>query len=134
MSRFTNGLLVGLGVSLLFAPRTGQEMRSLLAERFRYVRGIPPENVELKQQVQHMGQRVQEVQQQANRAAEMGSTVQDYAQQTASSVSSVQSDLKHVAQQAGTDVPSTRSGSAAPAQPNRPNQPNQPNQPNRPRP
>jgi len=126
MSRFTNGLLVGLGVSLLFAPRTGQEMRSLLAERFRYVRGIPPENVELKQQVQHMGQRVQEVQQQANRAAEMGSTVQDYAQQTASSVSSVQSDLKHVAQQAGTDVPSTGSGAATPTQPLQPNRPNRP--------
>ena len=118
MSGFTNGLLVGLGVSLLFAPRTGQEMRNLLAERFRYVRGIPPENEELKQQVQQMGQRVQEVQQQANRVAEMGSTVQ--------------SDLKHVAQQAGTDVPSTRSGAAAPAQPNRPNQPNQPNRPNQP--
>ena len=118
MSGFTNGLLVGLGASLLFAPRTGQEMRNLLAERFRYVRGIPPENAELKQQVQHMGQRVQEVQQQANHVAEMGSTVQ--------------SDLKHVAQQAGTDVPSTRSGSAAPAQPNRPNQPNQPNRPNQP--
>ena len=118
MSGFTNGLLVGLGVSLLFAPRTGQEMRKLLAERFRYVRGIPPENEELKQQVQQMGQRVQEVQQQANHVAEMGSTVQ--------------SDLKHVAQQAGTDVPSTRSGSAAPAQPNRPNQPNQPNRPNQP--
>ena len=123
MSRFTNGLLVGLGVSLLFAPRTGQEMRSLLAERFRYVRGIPPENVELKQQVQHMGQRVQEVQQQANRAAEMGSTVQDYAQQTASSVSSVQNDLKNVAQQANTDVPSTRPGAATPTQPNQSNKP-----------
>ena len=126
MSRFTNGLLVGLGVSLLFAPRTGQEMRSLLAERFRYVRGIPPENVELKQQVQHMGQRVQEVQQQANRAAEMGSTVQGYAQQTASRVSSVQSNLKHVAQQAGTDVPSTGSGAATPTQPLQPNRPNRP--------
>src|SRR5436305_9793718 len=117
MSRFTNGLLVGLGVSLLFAPRTGQEMRSLLAERFRYVRGIPPENVELKQQVQHMGQRVQEVQQQANRAAEMGSTVQDYAQQTASSGSSVQSELRNVAQQAG---------AATPTQPNQSNRSNRP--------
>jgi len=123
MSGFTNGLWLGLGVSLLFAPMKGQEMRRLLAERFRYVRGIPPENVELKQQVQQMGQRVQEVQQQANRAAEMGSTVQDYAQQTASSVSSVQNDLKNVAQQANTDVPSTRSGAATPTQPNQSNKP-----------
>ena len=47
------------------------KMRSLLAERFRYIRGIAPENVELKQQVQQMEQRVQEVQQQENRASEM---------------------------------------------------------------
>jgi gas vesicle protein len=106
MSGFTNGLLVGLGISLLFAPRTGQEMRSLLAERSRYIRGIAPENVELKQQVQQMEQRVQEVQQQENRASEMRS--------------SVQRDLKNVAQQAGTDVPSTGSGAVAPTQPNRP--------------
>src|SRR5206468_6353368 len=123
MSGFTNGLWLGLGVSLLFAPMKGQEMRRLLAERFRYVRGIPPENVELKQQVQQMGQRVQEVQQLANRAAEMGSTVQDYAQQTASSVSSVQNDLKNVAQQANTDVPSTRPGAATTTQPNQSNKP-----------
>lgn len=106
MSGFTNGFLVGLGISLLFAPRTGQEMRSLLAERFRYVRGIVPENVELKQQVQQMEQHVQEMQQQENRASEMRS--------------SVQRDLKNVAQQAGTDVPSTGSGAVAPIQPNRP--------------
>jgi gas vesicle protein len=123
MSRFTNGLLVGLGVSLLFAPRTGQEMRHLLAERFSYLRGIPPENRELKQQVQDMGQRVQEMQHQAERAAEMGSMVQDSGQQTASRVSSVHSELKHVAQQAGTDAPSPGSGPAAPTRPNRPNRP-----------
>lgn len=124
MGRFTNGLLVGLGISLLFAPKSGQEMRHLLMERFQYVRGIPPENVELKQQVQQMGQRLQEVQGQANRAAEMGSTVQAYAQQTASSVNAAQSDLKHVAQQAGTQVPSTQTSGGAPAQPNQPTQPN----------
>ena len=120
MGSFTNGVLVGVGLSLLFAPKTGQEMRSLLAERLRYLRGIPPENEELKQHVQQMTARVQEVQQQANRAAQMGSTVQDYAQQTASSADSVQHDLKNVAQQAGTDGPSTGSGAAAPTQPNRP--------------
>ncbi|MEO8954534.1 MAG: YtxH domain-containing protein [Ktedonobacteraceae bacterium] len=117
------GVLLGLGISLLVAPKTGKEMRQLVAERVGYLRGIPPENVELKQQVQQMAGRVQEVQQRANRAAEMGSTVQDYAQQTASSVNSVQRDLKNVAQQAGTDVPSTQSGATRPIQPNQPQKP-----------
>lgn len=123
MGSFTNGLLVGLGVSLLIAPRTGQEMRNLLAERLRYMRGIPPENEELKQQVQQMAGRVQDVQQQANRAAQMGSTVQNYAQQTANSVNSVQADLKNVAQQAGTDVPPTQRGGTSSIQPNQPKRP-----------
>jgi gas vesicle protein len=123
MGKLTNGILVGLGISLLIAPKTGKEMRQLVVERVGYIRGIPPENEELKQQVQQMAGRVQDVQQQANRAAEMGSTVQDYAQQTASSVNSVQRDLKNVAKQAGTDVPSTQSGSTKPTQPIPPKRP-----------
>ncbi len=106
MGKFTNGILVGVGISLLVAPKSGKEMRQLVTERFRYLRGIPPENEELKQQVQQMAGRVQEVQQQANQAAKMGSTAQNYAQRTASSASSVQRNLKNVAQQAGTDIPS----------------------------
>ncbi len=123
MGSFTNGVLVGVGISLLVAPKTGKEMRQFVVERFGYLRGIPPENEELKQQVQQMAGRVQEVQQQANRAAEMGSTVQDYAQQTASSVNTVQRDLKNVAQQAGTNVQSTQSGATRPTQPNQPKRP-----------
>ncbi len=117
MGSFTNGVLVGIGASFLLAPKAGKEMRRLLVERWGYLRGIPPENVELKQQVQQMSSRVQEVQQQANRAAEMGSTAQEYAQQTASSVTSVQSDLKNVAQQAHTDTSSPQSGVQSSTQP-----------------
>ncbi|GAC1655095.1 MAG: hypothetical protein NVS4B12_27430 [Ktedonobacteraceae bacterium] len=123
MGSFTNGLLVGIGASLLIAPKTGKEMRSFLIERYGYLRGIPPENEELKQQVQQMAERVQGVQQQANRAAEMGSTAQDYAKQTANSVGSVQSDLSNVAQQAGTDVSQTSSNAAGSTQPRRTNKP-----------
>lgn len=114
MGTFTNGLLVGIGISLLFAPRKGEEMRSLVAERFRYLRGIPPENEELKQSVQDMGERLQSVQQSANRAAEMGNTVQDYAQHTATQASSIQNDLSNVAQQAGADVSQTTQGRNSP--------------------
>ncbi|MDQ6661987.1 MAG: hypothetical protein M3Z24_13620 [Chloroflexota bacterium] len=108
MGSFTNGVLVGVGLSLLIAPKTGKEMRQLAVERFNYLRGIPPENEELKQSMQQMAQRVQSVQQKAEQAAQMGTTAQTYAQQTARSAQSVQSDLSNVAQQAGTDVPQTK--------------------------
>ena len=120
MGSFTNGILLGVGISLLVAPKTGKEMRQLVVERWGYLRGIPPENVELQQQVQQMAGRVQDVQQQANSAAAMANTVQANAQRTASSVNSVQSDLKNVAQQAGTDVTSTQSGTSSPTQPTQP--------------
>jgi gas vesicle protein len=114
MGTFTNGLLVGIGISLLFAPKKGEEMRSLVAERFRYLRGIPPENEELKQSMQDMGQRLQSVQQSADRAAQMGNTVQDYAQHTATQAASIQNDLSNVAQQAGADVSQTTQGRNSP--------------------
>jgi gas vesicle protein len=120
MGHFTKGLLVGVGISLLIAPRTGEEMRRLLAERFRYLRGIPPENAELKQAVQEMSKQVESVQEKAMHAAEMGSRVQDLAQQTEMDVASVQSDLSKVAQQAGTDGPQATPGDMSPTRPLRP--------------
>jgi gas vesicle protein len=120
---WVNGVLLGLGISLLVAPKTGKEMRQLVAERFSYLRGIPPENEELKQSVQQMAERVQEVQQLAARAAHMGSTAQTYAQQTATSAGSVQEDLGNLAQQAGTNTQPTQSGVTSPIQPNQPRRP-----------
>ncbi|MFL5627638.1 MAG: YtxH domain-containing protein [Ktedonobacteraceae bacterium] len=105
MGHFTNGVLVGLGISLLFTPKKGEEMRNILAEGFKSLRGTSPENEALKQQVQEMAERVQESQQMAAQAAQMGSKVQ--------------SDLSNVAHMAGTDVPPTKSG---PAESTRPNQ------------
>jgi gas vesicle protein len=123
MGRFTNGFLIGLGISLLVTPKTGEEMRRLVAERFNSLRGSSPEKEELKQSVQEMADRVQSVQEMADRAAQVGSTAQEYAQQTASSASSVQSDLSHLAQQAGTDVPQTRPGGTDATKVNRPRRP-----------
>lgn len=123
MGSFRNGVLVGLGISLLIAPMKGEEMRRLVAERIQYLRGIPPENAELKQSVQRMTERVDEVQQMADRAARMGTVAQDYAQQTAASASSVQTDLSQVAEQAGTNVPATGQGDAGPTRPARATKP-----------
>jgi len=116
-------VLVGLGITLLVTPKTGKEMRQLVVERFRYLRGIPPENEELKQSVQQMAERVQEVQQQATRAAQMGSTAQTYAQQTAQSAGSVQQELGTLAQQAGTGMPATQPGVTRPTPSNQPKRP-----------
>ncbi len=123
MGSFINGVLVGLGITLLVTPKPGKEMRQLVAERFSYLRGIPPEKEDLEQSVQQMAERVQEVQQQAARTAHMGSTAQTYAQQTATSAGSVQEDLGNLAQQAGTDVPSTQYGDTRPLRPNQPKRP-----------
>jgi gas vesicle protein len=117
MGSFTNGMLVGVGISLLFAPQTGQETRRFLRERLSYVRGIPPENEELKEQMQQMTARVQEVQQQANQAAQMGSTVQNYAQETARGANAVQRDLRNIAQETGSDVTATRQRASGPQNP-----------------
>ncbi len=111
---------MGLGISFLVAPKSGKEMRQLVVERFRYLRGIPPENEELKQSVQQITEHVQEVQQEATRAAQMGSTARGYAQQTALDAGSIQEDLANLAQQAGTDVPSTQAGATRPTPPDQP--------------
>jgi gas vesicle protein len=115
LGKFINGVLLGVGISLLVAPKTGKEMRELVAERFSNLQGNPPENEELKQSVQQTAQRAQQVQQQAASSAQMGSTAQTYPQQTSQSASSVQ--------QARTDVPSTQYGDTRPLRPNQPKRP-----------
>jgi gas vesicle protein len=123
MGSFTNGVLVGLGVSLLIAPMKGEEMRHLVAERVRYLRGIPPENPELQQSLQQMSDRVQSVQQMADHASQMGTAAQESAQQTTTNARSVQRDLGNVARRAGEDVPQTRQGDTSPTKPVRPIRP-----------
>src|SRR5689334_16087137 len=99
MGSFTNGALVGLGISLLLAPMKGEEMRHLLAERLRYLRGIPPENPELKQSVAQMSERVQQAEDQA---IQMHTAAQEFAQETATRANVIQSDLSKSEQQTAT--------------------------------
>jgi hypothetical protein len=97
MGSFTNGFLIGLGISFLVAPRKGEEIRHLLAdlldESSRYLRGLPPENEEHKQSSQEMSQPLESAQEKALHAAEMGTTVQELAQRTVPNAASGQSDL-----------------------------------------
>ncbi len=110
MGRFMNGILVGLGVSLLVAPRTGKEMRDLIAERITSLRGAPQQNEELRQSVDAMSNRVQSVQEMADQGAQMGANAQSYSQQAASSAASVQNDTSNLARQRGTEAPQTTQG------------------------
>jgi gas vesicle protein len=107
MGSFTNGALVGLGISLLFTPMKGEEMRHLLAERIRYLRGIPPENPELKQSVTQMSERVQQAEEQA---IQMRTAAQEFAQQTATRANTMQSDLNSSEQQTATKPSKKRQG------------------------
>src|SRR5947209_9032937 len=80
MSRFTNGVLVGVGLSLLFAPRPGKETRRMLAEG---VRGLvnPPKAGSPSRHAP--GQHLPTAQEVAQRATQHGMTVPEYVQQQA---------------------------------------------------
>jgi gas vesicle protein len=119
MGWFRRGVMVGMGVSLLFAPMTGEDLRHLVVERFRYLRGIPPENEELKQSLQEMAERLQTAQQIADRAAQMGTEMENYVERTASTVDEVEDELQQLAEQAGVDVPPARPGGTATNRQNR---------------
>src|SRR5690349_1317032 len=105
MGSFSTGFCVGLGLSLLFTPKKGEEMRQLVGERIRYLRGIPPENPELRQSVSQLGVRLQEVQGRAEQARQMSATAQSAVRETASSAQEIQRDLNRAAQQAGVTTP-----------------------------
>ena len=72
MGSFTNGVLVGMGISLLFAPMKGEEMRRMLAERTREMRRSSSNNLDQ----QRLTSRVEEVRQQASYTAPTGTTSQ----------------------------------------------------------
>jgi gas vesicle protein len=117
MGSFTNGVLVGLGISLLFAPMKGEEMRRMLAERIRYARSTGPESPQLKQSAPQMSEPVQVGQGQANLAAPMRTAAQEYGQQIPTSANAVQGDLSSLGQQTTTNPPLTRQGNTDPTTP-----------------
>ena len=97
MKRFITGLLLGLGIGLLFAPMRGEETRRQLAERFAEMRGYLPENEQLNEYVQQVSDRV----------SQTSSNLKDYAQQAVSKVKDTGNTLSELGQKAGTDVKQT---------------------------
>ncbi len=98
MNNFTKGLLVGIGIGLLIAPRRGEETRRMLAERVGQLRGYLPENEQLELYRQQLSERVRDT----------ASTLKDYAQQAASTVKSgaktTASNLSEIAQNAASTM------------------------------
>ena len=99
MKGFVRGILVGVGVGLLVAPVTGEEMRRRLGERIATLRSYLPENAN-----QQLAQYTQQV---SARVAQTGSNLKDYAQQAASKVRETSSTLGDLAQKATSDVRQT---------------------------
>lgn len=97
MSRFLNGILVGVGIGLLIAPMKGEEMRRLLRERYQELRSSLPDNEQLKQ----AGQQV------ASGVSQTAGQVKDYTEQAASQVKATGSSLGDLAQQAAREVKQT---------------------------
>lgn len=97
MNSFLKGVLFGVGVGLLVAPMRGEEMRSLLSQRFEEMRGYLPENEQLSQYTQQVSGRV----------SQTANNLKGYAQQAASTVKSSASNLGNIAQNAASDVKQT---------------------------
>jgi gas vesicle protein len=87
MSRFIIGLLVGLGISLLIAPKPGKELRQLLAQSWKDMRSLPASTEPNRESAQGQGEQILSAQELAQRAAQRGTTVPESAQPPAQQAS-----------------------------------------------
>ncbi len=97
MGMFMNGLIVGVGVALLIAPRKGEEMRRLVSERV----------VNIRTSLSKGGQGSQYIQQASDTLSQTANVLKDNAQQAATQMKSTGSTLADTAQQAATEAKQT---------------------------
>lgn len=110
MNSFVKGVLVGVGVGLLVAPMRGQEMRTMLGQRFEEMRGYLPENEQMNQYMQQVSTRVSQAsnnlsdlaQQAAGKVKDTGSSLGTMAQQATSTVKQTSQDVVSTTKQAAT--------------------------------
>ena len=102
MKAFTRGILIGVGVGLLFAPMKGEELRRVLTERFTELRNSLPDDAN------------QYVHQVTERVSQTGENLRGYAQEAVSHVKDTGNTLGDLAQrsvqevkQAGQDLADT---------------------------
>jgi gas vesicle protein len=89
MNNFTKGVLVGIGVGLLFAPLSGEETRRLIKVRFEEWRSSLPEDSRLNQYTQQVSDQISRTR----------GNLQNYAQQAVSKVKDTRDTLGSKAQQ-----------------------------------
>jgi gas vesicle protein len=82
MSRFTTGMLIGLGISLLIAPKPGREFRQLLAQTWKDIQNPPSTTQPHRQSPQERGTPIPSAQEVAERAAQTGKTVPESTQRS----------------------------------------------------
>lgn len=80
MSRFTTGMLIGFGISLLIAPKSGKELRQMLAQSWKESQNLPSTTQPRRLPSQERGIPIPSAQEVAQRAAERGTTVPESAQ------------------------------------------------------
>ncbi len=99
MNKFLTGVMVGVGVGLLFAPFSGEETRRRLAERWTALSQALPETGQ--EYVQHVTERVSQAgenlrgqaQEAVSVAKDAGSTLGDLAQRSAQEVQSASQNV-----------------------------------------
>jgi len=97
MNNFTKGILVGVGIGLLFAPVKGEEARRALSARLAELRNSLPENAQLNLYVRQVSDRV----------SQTSENLRDYAQQAVSKVKEAGNSLGDLAQQSVGEVKQT---------------------------
>ena len=95
MRTFTKGVLIGIGVGLLFAPMKGEELRRRLNERAAELRDALPENTN------------QYVRQVSERVSQTSENLRNYAQQAVSKVKDTSSTLGDLAQRSAQEMKQT---------------------------
>jgi len=97
MNSFVKGILLGVGIGLLTAPMTGEEMRNLLNERLRRLQGYLPESDQWNTYTRQVSERV----------SQTASNLKDYAQQAASTVKSATSNVSDLTQKSASEIKQT---------------------------
>ena len=97
MANFVRNVLIGVGIGLLVAPMSGEEMRRMLGERFQQLQNSLPENSQLKQYTQQVSDRV----------TQGAQDLKTYAQQAAGEVKNSASNLSNIASNATSTVQQT---------------------------
>jgi gas vesicle protein len=80
MSRFTIGVLIGLGISLLIAPKPGKEFRQLLAQSWKDIQNMSSATQPQGQSPQERETPIPSAQEVTQRAAQSGRTVPESTQ------------------------------------------------------